>query len=409
VTHAGTWLRRGLITATVVSIAVLVYRAMPPTSYYQDPQQEYLSARALRDGVNIFTPVAELALRYFPFPVPAFPHPNPHPPLLVLLSVPLSFLPFPLVIGLWFVANVALLIRVGTWLGLSRWWSLSLVVWPPVRWVIDVNQLELLLLAMTMVAFVAADRGKDREAGIWLGVAASLKLYPLFFLLPFVARRNYKLVGTAGAVFALGQLVNLIVVGPQGLLTYYVQILPGVSALYQRGWLNSSPYGVFSRIFGWSTQTSPIVEAPDLVLPLTLLFAAVGIAVALKLSPKAGPLAMLLTIPNGWSYYAVLALPQMAVLWRRFGPTKVMVASLVCCSIVQADLPHVAPLISSLTGWEMPTNPPLFGLVTALQMVGYIGLLGLTVKAEKGAELALWARKLFGARQPARLETHQPN
>jgi alpha-1,2-mannosyltransferase len=387
-----------------VSIAVLVYRALPPISYYQDPQQEYLSARALRDGVNIFTPVAELALRYFPFPVATFPHPNPHPPLLVLLSLPLSFLPFPLVIALWFAANVALVIRIGTWLGLSRWWSLTLMAWPPVFWVIDVNQLELLMLAMTMLGWMAAERGRDRESGLWLGFAAALKLYPIFFLLPFVARRRFKLVGTAGAVFALSQVVNAVVVGPAGLRDYYLKILPSVSAIYQQGWLNSAPYGVFSRLFGWSPQTAPIVEAPELVLPLTLIFSIVGLAAAFTLSPKVAPLAMLLTIPNGWSYYAVLALPQMAVLWKRFGPTNWLVVSLVLCSIVQADLLRVAPVVSAVVGWNMPADPPLFGVVMASQMLGYVGLLWSTAKAEKGAEFALWARKLFGARQPASIE-----
>jgi hypothetical protein len=405
VTRSGTWLRRVQVGATLVAIAVLVYRALPPTSYFQDPQQEYLSARALRDGANIFTSVAELALRYFPFPVATFPHPNPHPPLLVLLSVPLSFLPFPILIALWFSANVALLIRIGTWLGLSRWSSLSLMAWPPIFWVIDINQLELLLLAMTMLAWVAADRGRDREAGIWLGIAAALKLYPLFFLLPFVARRRFKLIATAGVVFGAAQVVNLAVVGPAGLRDYYLTILPSVSAIYQRGWLNSAPYGVFSRIFGWSPQTAPLIEVPDIVLPLTLIFAALGLAAALRLSPKVAPLAMLLTIPNGWSYYAVLALPQMAALYRRLGPTTPLVISLVLSSIVQADLLRISPVVSSVIGWELPTNPPAFGLVMALQMLGYMGLLGLTVKVEMGAEIAVWWRKLFGARQEASLES----
>lgn len=404
-TRSGTWLRRVQVAATVVAIAVLVYRALPPTSYYQDPQQEYLSARALRDGANIFTSVAELALRYFPFPVPTFPHPNPHPPLLVLLSVPLSFLPFPLVIALWFCVNFALVIRIGTWLGLSRWSSLSLMAWPPVFWVIDINQLEFILLAMTMLAWVAADRGRDREAGIWLGIAGALKLYPLFFLLPFVSRRRFKLVGTAAGVFGIGQLINLAVVGPAGLKDYYLTILPTVSAIYQRGWLNSSPYGVFSRLFGWSPQTAPLIEAPEIVLPLTFVFAAIGLAAAFKLSPKAAPLAMLLTIPNGWSYYAVLALPQMAALWKRLGTTTPLVIALVLSSIIQADLLRISPVVSSVVGWQLPTNPPAFGLVMALQMVGYVGLLGLTLKVEKGEELALWARKLFGARQTASFES----
>ena len=403
--RSGTWLRRGQIAATVAAIVVLVYRALPPTSYFQDPQQEYLTARALRDGLNIYTSVAELALRYFPFPVPAFPHPNPHPPLVILLSVPLSFLPFPVFIGLWFAANVALVLRIGTWLGLSRWQSVSLLAWPPVFWVVDINQFELILLAMTMMAWVAADRGKDREAGIWLGVAAAIKLYPAFFVLPFLARRRFKVVGWSAGVFGLAQVVNLAVVGPGGLWEYYTKILPEVSALYQRSWLNSAPYGSLSRIFGWSPQTSPMIEAPEIVLPLTLVFSILGFAAALTFHPKVAPLAMLITIPNAWSCYAVLALPQIAVLWRRFGLKGPLLASLILCSIVQADLLRVGPVVSSIVGWTMPTNPPGFGLLMAAQMFGYLGLLLLTLKAERGVEYSLWFRRLLGVREPARLES----
>ena len=46
---------------------------------HQNLQVPYLAARALRDGTDIFTPVSDLAARYFPTAADTFPHPDPHP------------------------------------------------------------------------------------------------------------------------------------------------------------------------------------------------------------------------------------------------------------------------------------------------------------------------------------------
>ncbi len=68
-----------------VALGSLVVGALPPRSYNKDLQQQYLSARALRDGIDVFTPVSELSARYLPATTDTFPHPGPHPPVLALL------------------------------------------------------------------------------------------------------------------------------------------------------------------------------------------------------------------------------------------------------------------------------------------------------------------------------------
>ena len=78
-----------------IALGSLVAGVLPPRSYNKDLQEQYLSARAFRDGIDLFTPVSDLAARYFPATTDSFPHPDPHPPVLALLSVPLTLLPFP--------------------------------------------------------------------------------------------------------------------------------------------------------------------------------------------------------------------------------------------------------------------------------------------------------------------------
>jgi uncharacterized membrane protein len=83
-------------------------------------------------------------------------------------------------------ANVALLLVIGRWLALSVPASLALMAWPPVWYLLVIGQLELLILALAMLAWRVAAAGRDGRAGLWLGIAAAIKLYPLLFLLPFV-------------------------------------------------------------------------------------------------------------------------------------------------------------------------------------------------------------------------------
>src|SRR5262249_43080166 len=116
-----------------LALGTLVTSARAPAAYRTDLQVEYLTASAWRDGGSIFTPLTELSARYFPVATDNFPHASPHPPVLAPLGLPLTWLPFPVTVFLWLLVNVALLVRVGRWLGLSVLGSLTLLAWPPPR------------------------------------------------------------------------------------------------------------------------------------------------------------------------------------------------------------------------------------------------------------------------------------
>src|SRR5262249_47587884 len=180
----------------------------------------------------------ELSARYFPVATDNFPHPNPHPPVLTALSLPLTLLPFPVIVLLWLLVNVGLLVRVGRWLGLTVLGSLALLAWPPLWSLVYLAQLELLILVLVMTGWRAAEVGRDWRAGLWLGLAAAIKLYPAFFLLPFLWRWRVRVVLAAGAVLAVSQLGGLLAVGGSGMVRYYTEILPSVSAFYSVRGLN---------------------------------------------------------------------------------------------------------------------------------------------------------------------------
>ena len=354
-----------------IALGSLVAGVLPPRSYNKDLQEQYLSARAFRDGIDLFTPVSDLAARYFPATTDSFPHPDPHPPVLALLSVPLTLLPFPVIVPLWLGLNLMLLTMVGRWVGLSNRASLAFAAWPPLWCLLYIGQLELLILTLALLGWRCAAAGRDGRAGWWLGLAAVLKLYPVVLLVPFAVRRRTRLLLAAGTVIALGQLANLAMVGPAGFVRYYVDVLPGVAAFYRKLGLNSSAHGALLRVFGGADDVPPLIPVPHVVVPATVVIALVAIVGLAVLDPEASPVAALVGLPVVWYYYAPLALPQILILLR--SPTFRR-ATLLAVGATS----FVLPLVNVLVRWCGTAAPPTAALL-AVQPAGFLLLLALSV------------------------------
>lgn len=365
--------RLRLIQCSLAGMALaLLVLGLQPYAFPNDLVQDYLSARALRDGLDIFTPLDQLAARYFPQPVTQAIHANYHPPVLTALTLPMSFLPFELWDSIWLVVNMLLLLLIGRWLGLSISGSLALAAWPPLLWVLLLAQYDVLMLALVLAGWRAAASGNHWRAGMWLGLAASIKLYPLFFLLSFVVRRQFRVVLAAAAVFVVGQMGSLATVGPARFVHYYVEVLPAATAPEFLMAVNSSPYAFLHRFFGGASQHfEPIVNAPGLAAPLGIAVAALALISLLRLSPEAAPIAVFVASPVVWSYQIVLGLPQIVALFRSHAPRLAVILSATAASF--------ALLILLPIERGAGPEPIVASLRAGIQPLGYIGLLILSV------------------------------
>lgn len=379
------WIRLAQAGIAGIALGTLVIGSLPPRAYNKDLQVEYLTAWALRDGVDIFTPVNELSARYFPAPSQSFPHPSPHPPVLALISLPMTLVPFPVLALLWLALNVALLILIGRWLGLSVQASLPLAAWPPVWWVLYLGQYELILLVMALLGWRAAARGQDWRAGMWLGVATAIKFYPAVFLLSFVVRRRWRLILSAGLVVGLSQLGSLAAVGVNPFLHYYTDILPTVSAGYAHIGLNSSPYGALLRLFGGSTDVIPLISAPVIVVPATVVISLLALAALLKLEPEAAPAVALVALPQVWFYQAVMALPELVALVRTVNLRRAALVAGLAMSLVVPLLNNLLSPILQAMQWSGTKAPPFAGVLAAIPPLGGVLLLILALaRAQQG-------------------------
>jgi hypothetical protein len=87
-------------------------------------------------------------------------------------------------------------------------------------------QVETVLLALITASFWFRLRRQDALAGIFLGVAAMLKVYPGFLVLGFLLERRLRAVAWFAATCVVILILSTLVVGPEDTGRYFFRILP---------------------------------------------------------------------------------------------------------------------------------------------------------------------------------------
>ncbi len=248
-----------LVLAVLVGLwAAQVFRA----TNNHDFEVQYLAAQRLLSGQNIYADSLDFkeALESGAFRMDdedvRWPYAN--PPLLAILTVPLTFLPYPTAAVFWMVFNLALLlggcamilaaIRRLDWVGAVVTLALLFAFYPAAV-CLRLGQVEILLFFLLAASFLALKQGRDGWAGAALGIAAAIKFFPGALLLFLLWKRKWKaaLWGLGVAVIALA--VSVAVVGADNFHTY-----TQVWSVYTGGAFSAFPYnqslnGFFSRLF----------------------------------------------------------------------------------------------------------------------------------------------------------------
>jgi alpha-1,2-mannosyltransferase len=183
-----------------------------------------------------------------------------YPPTFAILMAPLAdpypwdshpekYLAFGTSVSIWFLLNVGILIYSAhivasyglpdaqTWS--RRWWYARLI---PVYlclgglgYTLSRGQVNILLLGIVALTYVAAVRGKKWLSGFWFSAAVALKVIPgLLVLFPLV-RRDWRMIlgGVLGGLFWLGALPSLVWGVPEAwklnLQMVHVVLTPGAT------------------------------------------------------------------------------------------------------------------------------------------------------------------------------------
>jgi alpha-1,2-mannosyltransferase len=272
---------------------------------------------------------------------PATVLPFTYPPFAALLFVPLTVLPWPVLVAVWSVASFAALVLVcrlygvrGRWLPVGA--AAASLALEPVWSTFALGQVNLFLLLL-----VSADllRGVDRRwGGVLIGIAAGIKLTPLIFIvfLVLIGRRDVALRALAAGAVTVA--VGFVAV-PKDAVEFWTHAVldPGrVGGVpFAR---NQSVLALLTRLFGEEPSNLVwLLVAGPLALGVLLLARSAWLRDDRPLAVVLVGLAMLLASPISWSHHWVWVVPTLIVLvrsamrwrWALAGAVAAVFAS--CC------------------------------------------------------------------------------
>ena len=320
----------------------------------------YLSARYFWEGKDIYAPVPlstfrnphdEIFNKLQLLPpdkmksVPGNLHPNLNPPFQTLVMAPLGLIGYKQAFWLYSFLSITMglvaLVLISRELAAPKHdlpvllgYLIVILGYFPSWVTIVFGQFSFILLLLITLGWLAARSGKDKMAGIYLGLAMSLKIFIGLFLIFFLIRRRWRLLSWFILTFIVLSLLPLLIMGID---TYkdYLSILSGIT-WYAASW-NASFMGFFTRIFGGS-ENLPLINRPDVALALTRICSLAFLCglgwVAWPREPATSPdqfdlgfsltiVGMFLLSPLGWMYYFPALIIPAAVAWRlagRLGP-----------------------------------------------------------------------------------------
>lgn len=265
-------------------------------------------------------------------------HPNLNPPFFAVLAWPLAYLDYATAWAVWSAASVACgllgaacLVQTYARHKTERAWRLplaclALFAYFPTYVSLTYGQTTLFVLLLLVLGWRSLRQGSDVRAGVWLGLAVSLKPFVALALLAMLFAGYLRAFRAAFVTCALAAAMGLILVGWDDHQDY-LRIAGDVTWL-AASW-NASFAGYFSRIFGGS-ENVPWLQASMLAKLFSVLSSAavlMAIGVLLHRTQKwvrgervdilfalVVP-AMLLISPLGWLYYFPLLGISGAVIW----------------------------------------------------------------------------------------------
>jgi alpha-1,2-mannosyltransferase len=315
--------------------------AMRPTpDRINDFYQDWASARTHLVGLPVYTHHATSIPQHLGLPcnpVPSIEY-NAHPPTSVLVALPLARLDYPNAVLVWNMISLAALIVSLTIVAseLALPWrtlppTLALLAFcHPVYGNFYQGQLTLILLLLVTTIWALERSGWPSTAGLLLGTAAAIKLFPAYLAVYYMARGRRQLLLTATVSFLALTLATALVLGLDAYHDYVWVVLPG-QAKFRSFSYNLSIAGFWYKLFNPVAETGPVEPlwlSPTLArwgtvlmdLAITMIVATIAYRarslVQRDLAFASTVTAMLMVSPVTWDFSLPLLLVPIAVIAR---------------------------------------------------------------------------------------------
>jgi hypothetical protein len=338
------WVGAALVISFVMG-PVYFLSLRPPAGLVIDFYQEWASARNYREGLPVYTD-QRVTIPVYLGKTDLSPHDgsievNAHPPAAILLALPLASLPYRDAALVWNLTSLGMLVvslclvRTGLRIPFS-FWSLFplatlLMLCTPLLMQQHLGQLNLAILLLLTGVWAADRSGRPLLAGVCLGLATAIKLFPGFLFLYFILRGQWKtvIVGTISVFLLTG--FTAVLFGPEAYRYYFVVVLPRV-AKFRGLWANASLVGFWVKLFDPPPEyprVVPIWRSPAAARLGVIVSCSAVLAVLAWIVRRSKSLpeqdlafglavtAMLLVSPITWEHYLLLLLVPIAVTWVR--------------------------------------------------------------------------------------------
>jgi hypothetical protein len=330
-----------LVLAGIKGLWMAVQSLILPDTYRKDFLQEYLMAKAVKEGLNPYLSIKELADFFLgAIPVNIFNHPSAHPPPVAVMSLPLAMLTYQQAATAWlFFELLCVIISIYF---ILEWWlhkrptflcmvlvTLVVLAWPPFWEGLITGQFMTLLLMLMVLTWRALLAGYQAIAGLLLGFSLALKFMGWPILLFLLLCKKWRASTATGCTIILIYTLTALTIGLEPIIYYFQEVGSNVESLYRTAAPNFSIWSVGWRLFsGTETLALNTIEAPPffevqslapfISLLLLLLILTLGFILANQSKQVDSSFAILICVsvlasPVTWSHYLVLLLLPMAV------------------------------------------------------------------------------------------------
>jgi Glycosyltransferase family 87 len=271
-------LRAAAAAATIAGILDFVVAPLQGrfTGIFEDFQDYFAAANAVVHHTDIYVTFLN---HVQPIPVQGFDY----PPIVAWLLQPIAWMPASTAATAWLLLLVACTVAAtaiiayellpATWPRLELTAIFSFVFAPATYslWHGQMSAVVFLFLALALSSWM---RGRQVSLGVFIGVAACIKIAPIVLVVLLVRRRYWKACSSLAATLAAGVGGGVLALGGGTLYEYATRVLPVLT--WQNGWVyNQSVAGAANRLLAHSVLAFQPTSAMITVITVAVAVAAI--------------------------------------------------------------------------------------------------------------------------------------